>query len=216
MRLKDHYRTLGVPSSAAAEDIRKAFRRLAMEHHPDRNGDNPFAAGHFRELKEAYSVLGDPAKRSRYDEERWLAGMTGRAERKGGITAAWVLEETERLHKHMQRIDTYRMSHDALQKYVLLLLADEYMAVLRGTDKTGEFIGKVMDCVAKLKLSLMPPIADRLKLLAGTDMQLIAGIDAMLRERMDKEQQQKLFPWLILLIIAVTGLILYAICIYIK
>jgi len=59
----DHYSTLGIDRSASPEDIKTAFKKLAMKHHPDRGGD----AGKFQELNEAYSVLSDPEKRMMYD-----------------------------------------------------------------------------------------------------------------------------------------------------
>src|SRR4030042_4468610 len=61
-----HYDLLGVSRGASPEEIKKAFRRLAMKHHPDRNKD-PGAEERFKEINEAYEVLADPQKRSVYD-----------------------------------------------------------------------------------------------------------------------------------------------------
>lgn len=64
----DFYKVLGVEKSASADDIKKAFRKLAMEYHPDRNKDNPDAEKKFKEINEAYDVLKDPQKRASYDQ----------------------------------------------------------------------------------------------------------------------------------------------------
>jgi len=64
---KDYYRTLGVPRDAPAEEIKKAYRQMALKHHPDRNPGSKEAEERFKEAAEAYSVLGDPEKRSVYD-----------------------------------------------------------------------------------------------------------------------------------------------------
>jgi molecular chaperone DnaJ len=64
---KDYYRILGVPRNAPAEDIKKAYRQLALKHHPDRNPGSREDEEKFKEAAEAYSVLGDPEKRSAYD-----------------------------------------------------------------------------------------------------------------------------------------------------
>ncbi|MFH1078441.1 MAG: molecular chaperone DnaJ [Patescibacteria group bacterium] len=60
---KDYYSILGVPKDASPEDVKKAFRRLAHEHHPDKGGD----AQKFKDVNEAYQILGDPQKRGQYD-----------------------------------------------------------------------------------------------------------------------------------------------------
>jgi molecular chaperone DnaJ len=68
MAKKDYYEVLGVNRDASEEDIKKAYRKLAMKHHPDRNPDNPNAEEHFKEAKEAYEMLSDSQKRAAYDQ----------------------------------------------------------------------------------------------------------------------------------------------------
>jgi molecular chaperone DnaJ len=67
MSKRDYYEVLGIGREAGEADIKKAYRRLAMKHHPDRNPDNPESEGHFKEAKEAYEVLSEPDKRAAYD-----------------------------------------------------------------------------------------------------------------------------------------------------
>jgi molecular chaperone DnaJ len=67
MSKRDFYEILGVPRGASDEDIKKAYRRLAMKHHPDRNKDRKDAETDFKEAKEAYEVLSDKDKRAAYD-----------------------------------------------------------------------------------------------------------------------------------------------------
>ena len=64
---KDYYQILGVDEKADEKTIRDAFRKLALQYHPDRNRDNPDAASRMKEINEAYAVLSDPEKRNRYD-----------------------------------------------------------------------------------------------------------------------------------------------------
>jgi DnaJ-class molecular chaperone len=68
--MADHYRVLGVSKDASAEEIKKAFRKLAKKYHPDATGGDKNAEKKFIEVNAAYDVLGDPAKRKAYDEEQ--------------------------------------------------------------------------------------------------------------------------------------------------
>ncbi len=65
--MKDYYKTLGIEKNASKDDIKKAFRKLAHEHHPDKTKGDPTSATKFKEASEAYSVLSDDNKRAQYD-----------------------------------------------------------------------------------------------------------------------------------------------------
>ncbi|PYR79164.1 MAG: molecular chaperone DnaJ [Acidobacteria bacterium] len=84
MEFKDYYATLGVNKGATEKEIKQAFRKLARKHHPDVNPGDKAAESKFKEINEAYEVLGDPAKRKKYDElgANWRAYE--QAERSGG------------------------------------------------------------------------------------------------------------------------------------
>src|SRR3954449_11459111 len=76
MAQRDYYEVLGVPRSAADGEIKKSFRRLARDLHPDLNPGDPEATARFREAAEAYEALSDPEKRARYDRFGH-AGLSG-------------------------------------------------------------------------------------------------------------------------------------------
>jgi curved DNA-binding protein len=79
LKFKDYYETLGVPRTATSDEIKKAFRKLARLYHPDVAKNKATGEAKFKEINEAYEVLGDLEKRKRYDElgANWQDGMNG-------------------------------------------------------------------------------------------------------------------------------------------
>ena len=74
---KDYYQVLGVPKNASQADIKKAYRKLAQQHHPDANPGNAEAEARFKEVSSAYDVVGDAEKRKQYDQVRQMVGSGG-------------------------------------------------------------------------------------------------------------------------------------------
>lgn len=101
--VKDYYATLGLDSTASTEDIKRAFKKLAMHHHPDRGGDGE----RFAAINEAYAVLSDPARRENYDHPNHVHINFGDAP--SGFTFDNFFDTFVRGTRHQQRPQTYRM-----------------------------------------------------------------------------------------------------------
>src|SRR5436190_1278591 len=94
MDFKDYYSTLGVAKTASDKEIKQAFRKLARKHHPDVNPGDKAAEAKFKEINEAYEVLGDPDKRKKYDElganwRMYEQAGAGAAAGRGGTQPGW-------------------------------------------------------------------------------------------------------------------------------
>src|SRR6186713_1476930 len=84
MEFKDYYQTLGVTKSASDKELKQAYRKLARKHHPDVNPGDKSAESRFKEINEAYEVVGDADKRKKYDELGSNWKMYEQAQRAGG------------------------------------------------------------------------------------------------------------------------------------
>ena len=84
MAQRDPYSVLGVDRKASADEIKKAYRKLARQYHPDRNPDDPKAEERFKEIQSAYDIVGDPDKRKQYDRGGIFFGSGGRPGAGGG------------------------------------------------------------------------------------------------------------------------------------
>ena len=92
MAQRDHYEILGVTKGATPEEIKAAFRKLASQHHPDRNPDDPKASVRFKELNASYQVLSDPQRRAMYDRFGHRAEESGSPFASSGPFAGGVID----------------------------------------------------------------------------------------------------------------------------
>lgn len=195
--IKDYYRILGVAPAADMQEVKKAYRALAFKYHPDTGDKSGFAEARFHDIQEAYEILSDTQRRRRYDEERWLNGMSRRAEEQVAITPAWILAETQRLGRHMMVVDAYRMDHAALRDYVFLLLSKAHIAVLQ--QEGDEFINRqivqqLLAAVRSIRFGYLEQIAGLLQTVAGADKDLVADIQYRVEERRRQAAWDRFMP----------------------
>src|ERR1700722_9662643 len=86
---RDYYEVLGVGRGASEADIKKAYRKLAREHHPDRNPGDKQAEARFKEIQDAYDVLSDKNKRAQYDQFGFAGPQPGAGGGPGGTPFHW-------------------------------------------------------------------------------------------------------------------------------
>src|SRR6202008_3740783 len=92
MAKRDYYEVLGVPKSASADEIKKAYRKVAMQYHPDRNPGDKAAEEKFKEAAEAYEVLSDTDKKAQYDRYGH-AGVSSNGRGHGGFGGGMNMED---------------------------------------------------------------------------------------------------------------------------
>jgi molecular chaperone DnaJ len=141
MVFKDHYQVLAVPASASTETIKKAFRRLAMQYHPDKNNNSSAATEKFAEIHTAYNILSDPKKRADYNYQRYLSNPLYN-NRPIIATAEDVLHASNKINQSIQVQNPYNIDRDVLYFQLTDLLAQENIVLLQAenTDAASQSV----------------------------------------------------------------------------
>ena len=125
MHLKDYYAILEIETSASATEIKKSYRRLAQQFHPDKNQADPYAVAQFHQIKEAYEVLTNPSRKEYYLQQRWYNQSIGKKKTQDAITPVTVLKQSLELEKYVSTLDIFRMDKEGLEQYILELLSND-------------------------------------------------------------------------------------------
>ena len=184
--MKNYYTILELPPSATPHDIKKAFRRLAVQYHPDKNPGNEAAESQFKEIQEAYHILSDPERRSAYNQRRWYHHHTAPATEEV-LTPALILKKTLRLSRYISTIDPGFLNHKALHRYISqYLLGEQAMKLLQQAHDlhaNQQIIAAILQTIRSMRYERAKAVCDQLQLLAGTDAQAVKKIDAFIRQK---------------------------------
>lgn len=174
MALKDYYKILGVSPAASAEELKKAYRRLALRYHPDQNNDNRLAELQFREIKEAYETLVNPQRREAYNYERFYQYTYLRknpAASHQQVTPEWVVQQCRQFSEYISRNDPFRLDRDAVLYHLQQLLSGYNLAVLQhaaSDNVNSQVIGYCLLCTQPLNLDYTRQLCSLLQPLAHT------------------------------------------------
>lgn len=205
--LKDYYAILELEPSATLPEIRKAYRRLAMLFHPDKNPQDPYAQARFTEIKEAYETLTNPSRKEQYLQQRWYNQSAGKKSSGEILTPEHMLKQSLELEKYVRSLDVYRMDKPGLQGYVLDLLSDSQISRLqsfRETDSIRTIIRNLLAAIQPLPLSYSLPVLEKLKQLAGQDTHSLQLVDKHLGRIQQQHRREK---YSLLLILSATLLL---------
>ena len=176
---KDYYKTLGINYRAGLQDIKKAYRLLALKYHPDKNNDGNYSDVYFKEIQEAYSVLSNKDKKNAYDEQLWLAGVK-KTENEEIINASWLLNIAIELNNSLIRMDKHSINYTALKSYILLILSDAHIVILL-TEKDNTIntalINELIAAMKELKNTNLEDIYEKLSLIANKEYLLLNLIE---------------------------------------
>lgn len=210
--MKDYYSILELPVTASQPEIKKAYRKLAMQFHPDKRNDDRYADAKFTDIKEAYEVLTNPGKKELYLQERWLSKASGKINIDTIITPPNVLIKSLELNKQIAMLDIYRMDAKGISERIIKLLNEEVLEKLNDYNET-EINETIIDCLLSaakpLPYGFSTEISKRLVRLAGTNEVKINLINSVLLSKQKKEQAQKFEVLLIFLAVGIICLLIF-------
>lgn len=209
---KDYYKILDIHHTANQQEIKKAYRQLAMKFHPDRNEGDPLAENHFKEVQEAYEILSHPGRRSAYNQLRWYRYSNHRQYDNLPITSYSILHKCKALNRYISTLAGFDINKFALNNYILQLLSESSLKLLiKENDKSSnEFIIKeLLKSTYPLPLKSIKNIATLLLRLAGDDRQTIEVINKYLKYKKNSFYWSQYQPVIVLIISILLCLLIY-------
>lgn len=204
MQLKDYYSILELPPSASADEIKKAYRRLAHLYHPDKKDNDPYAVAQFAVIKEAYETLTNPVQKEYYLQQMWYAQSIGKKIKQETITPVNVLKQMIELEKHVSKLDIHRMDKQGLFDHIQNILSDSTINILNSFNEpaiNNEIILITLKSGRTLPYRLVTPFIKRLKKLINDDELTIKKIDQFARHHQQIDYWEKRKVWIILLLV---------------
>jgi molecular chaperone DnaJ len=204
--IKDYYKILELPTTASHQEIKRSFRRLAQQYHPDKNSDSHMAAAHFREIHEAYQVLSDPQKRESYHYQRWYVRSTGKPFTSAPLTPAHILQECRVLEKYVASMNIFHIRFDAVSLHIRELLTPNAIGILHERNDTAtnrEIIQSVLTSAHPLPKKFFTPVAGLLLNLAGDDATAQSLIEEALIGKKQRHAWDK-YKWVVMVVITAT------------
>ncbi|HEY2722912.1 MAG TPA: J domain-containing protein [Chitinophagaceae bacterium] len=170
--IKDYYNILEIPSSATLPEIKTAYRKLAMVYHPDKNAGDPYSSSRFDEIKEAYEVLTNPAKKENYLQQRWYQQSIGRKRSAEMVTPVSILRLSLEVEKYVSTLDIHRMDNEGLSAYISELVSANTIEKLKEfneKDINRQIVSTILAAMSPLPLNLAKPLVNQLSNLVVDD-----------------------------------------------
>jgi curved DNA-binding protein CbpA len=214
MAFKNHYKTLGIPPDASLDAIKKEFRKLALQYHPDVNAGNEFAASQFRELQEAYETLSHPSKRTSYHSEWKLRFPNTDIHLSWSQTPVAILNDCIKLNKQIAFMDMFRVNKEAIYHHIKNILSESNMNVLlhhKDEALNQKLILQLLSASSELPFTYINTIAGQLKILAGNNEAVIKTIRDFVQTSKNRNYWEKYYPLLVLLITLIICWLIYSV-----
>jgi molecular chaperone DnaJ len=175
MVLKDYYDILQVPLNATLEDIKKAYRKLALQYHPDTAENNDSQLHLFLEIKEAYDVLSDTKRRQAYHYKKFYRQV----EQEALVTSEYIAQQAQQLAAFISVLDPYRIDYELLYRLVTQLLSSTNQRLIENANSQlqQQIIKNLQASIWHLNFPLADNVYTILLSLANNNAPLITSLN---------------------------------------
>lgn len=212
MRIKDYYKTLKVVPTASLGEIKRSYRRLAMEYHPDKHQGDKYKEALFREIQEAYEILSDAGSREEYNYKRWFTRSIGKRYSEEAITAPSILAETRKLGEYIKGINIYQVDHDVLSFHIRQIVSDRNIELLHQFDErnTNRQIVEILLKISEhLPFRYIGPIEIQLVKLSINDDKTIKHIHDYIQTRKKRNYWEKYKGLIVIIVVLIICVLMY-------
>ena len=199
MPVKDYYKTLNVPAQASIEEIKKAYRLLAQQYHPDKNNNDPYSIPYFSEIKEAYETLTNPVKKDRYLQELWYNRANCNKRTREVIPPVTILKEVLEFEKYTSTMDVFRMDKERLFSYINELLSEDTISQLLQFNEpeiNQQIVLTLLKPVRLLKSEKALLLTERLSKITTGNNKIHLLISDTIR-KIQREEKWKKYEWVL-------------------
>jgi len=213
METKDYYKILGVEPSASTHEIKKAYRKLAHHFHPDKNSSPEYGEIHFAEIKEAYEVLTNPARKENYLQQRWYQQSLGKTKFQAEpITPPVILKQILKLDKYVTTLDVFRMNRESLYRQLKDILSDDAIEQLKKFNEqeiNHEIIRSFLRIAKLLRQEQLENMVPRMVELSNQSTTIVREIDAAVKLYRRKNRWEQYKHGIVLLLTVIISMLIY-------
>lgn len=214
MQQKDYYQVLRISPTSTADEVKAAFRKLAIKYHPDKNNGDTLSEAIFKDVNEAYSVLSNPQKRAKFDRDRVATpSVTFTTKKTEAVNAKMLMQQAAALNKLLSVANPFTIDKDAvffkissiLSAYNINLLLVENNAIYN-----ANIIQQLLYCCKPLSLADTNLISVKLLQLARRDAKLVALIARFLEMKKWEDYWQRYKFFVVFILVFLMCLFIYS------
>ena len=200
--MRDYFAILGVKPSADNSEIKQAYRKLAMNYHPDKHQQDPEKTILYEQIREAYETLTEPSKRDEYLKERWRQKAAGIKFEEDLISVDVILKKAIELNQQLRHADPDRLNESRVRNQFNQVISDDMIAILvRQNDHelNSTIVSILIDTLKPLSLALCLELIPQISKIP-TDDQSLKRCTEILKQKRELLFWEKRKIWIVLLL----------------